>query len=183
MKLSSKIEGLLFWKGEPVSVNFLMKVFDVQENEVMDALLELENDLKERGIVMLRKNEEVTLGTNHELSELIENMRKEELMKDLSKASMETISIILYSNGSTRSEIDYIRGVNSSFILRNLMVRGLVEKVPHKDDQRKLVYRPTFDLLTYMGIARVEDAPEFEKVNKMMNESISVNNNITSSEL
>lgn len=95
-------------------------------------------------------------------------MRKEELSKDLSKASLETITIILYKNGATRSEIDYIRGVNSSFILRNLAIRGLVEKVPSPDDSRKITYRPTFDLLSYMGVTRIEEIKEFANYHSIL---------------
>ncbi|MDP2789382.1 MAG: SMC-Scp complex subunit ScpB, partial [bacterium] len=103
--------------------------------------------------------------TAPELSSLIEDLQKEELKKDLSKVSLETLSILLYKNGASRAEIDYIRGVNSSFILRALSVRGLVEKTVDPKDSRRFIYKPSFDLLSFMGIKSVTDLPEYGEVN------------------
>ena len=82
-------------------------------------------------------------------------------VKDLGKAGLETLSIILYRGPATRRDIDYIRGVNSQFILRNLLIRGLVEKIQNPDDQRTFFYKPTFQLLSYLGIGKLEDLPEY----------------------
>lgn len=164
IELESKIEGLLFYKGEDVSVKKLAELLSVNEEEVEVALKKLEQSLLGRGLVLVRKEDRVVLGITGELSSLIESIRKDEITKELSKASLETLSIILYKNGVSRSEIDYIRGVNSSFILRNLLVRGLVEKVVDSKDNRRVLYRPTFDTLTYMNVTRVEDLPNYEQV-------------------
>jgi len=104
------------------------------------------------------------LGTAPEMGELIEALIKEELSKDLGKAGLETLSIVLYRGPISRSKIDYIRGVSSTFILRNLLVRGLVERVSNPDDQRSFLYKPTFELLSYLGISRIEDLPEYDAV-------------------
>ena len=78
---------------------------------------------------------------------------------------METLSIILYKNGVSRSLIDYIRGVNSSFTLRALSIRGLIEKNIDPEDNRRYIYRPTFELLSFMGIKSVEELPDYNLVN------------------
>lgn len=163
MELSSKIEAILFWKGEPIAIKKLSTIFNCSAEEIKDGLNKLESNLATRGLVLLRKDEEVELGTNKEMSELIQNLTKEELNRDLGKAGLETLSIVIYKSPISRSEIDYIRGVNSSFILRNLMVRGLVERVTNPKDQRAFLYKPTFELLTYLGIAKIEDMPEYAK--------------------
>jgi len=93
------------------------------------ALKNLETSLSDRGIVLVTKEDEVTLGTAKDTSELIEKLTKDELVRDLGKAGLETLSIIIYQGPISRAEIDYIRGVQSNFILRNLMIRGLVEKI------------------------------------------------------
>jgi segregation and condensation protein B len=113
----------------------------------------------------LENNGEFTLGTAPELSDLIENLQKEELNKDLSKAALETLSIALYKNGASRAEIDYIRGVNSSFTLRALSIRGLVEKTTDPKDSRRYIYKPSFDLFSFMGVKSVEELPDFSEVN------------------
>jgi segregation and condensation protein B len=171
MNLTQKIEAILFFKGEPMSIKRLMEILKVSKEEIGEAIIDLDNNLKEKGIVLLEKNDEVTLGTNPELSELIEHLQKEELNKELSKASLETLSIVLYKDGVTRAEIDYIRGVNSSFTLRMLSIRGLVEKIADPKDARRYIYKPTFDLLSYMGVKNVEELPEYKETNQNLTEA------------
>jgi len=164
MNLESKIEALLFFKGEPISIKKIASILNASEKQVSEAIDDLENNLADRGIIILRKEDEVMLGTAHEMSAVIESLIKEDLNKDLGKAGLETLSIILYLGPVTRSRVDYIRGVNSNFILRNLMIRGLVEKVSNPNDQRSFLYKPTFELLSYLGVSKVDDLPEYEKV-------------------
>jgi segregation and condensation protein B len=145
-----------------------LKVGQIEINESVEKLKE---NLKDRGIVLLEKDNELTLGTASEFSELIENLQKEELNKELSKASLEALSIVLYKNGATRAEIDYIRGVNSSFILRALSIRGLVERIIDPKDSRRFIYRPSFQLLSFMGVKSIEELPEYSEINNSILES------------
>ncbi len=169
--LEQKIESVLFFKGEPVEKKRLMEFLKISQEELTNAILDLRKSLENRGISLQENNEELSLGTKSEFSILIESLQKEELQKDLSKATMDTLSIILYKNGATRSEIDYIRGVNSSFILRALSIRGLVEKTTDKEDSRRFVYKPTFALLGFMGLERIEDLPNYEMIHKKLEDS------------
>lgn len=164
MGLERKIEALLFWKAEPVSVKKLSDWLKSSVDEVARALTALETSLSSRGIMLVRKEDEVMLGTTSEFSELIERLTKEELSRDLGKAGLETLSIILYYGPITRAEIDYIRGVNSTFTLRTLLMRGLVERVQNKADLRSFLYKPTFDLLSHLGISDITKLPEYEGV-------------------
>lgn len=159
--LEKQIEAVLFWKGEPVSIKKLSQIFEKTEEEISAALKNLETNLSGRGIVLVMKENEVALGTSKDTSEIIEKLTKEELIKDLGKAGLETLSIIIYQGPIARSEIDYIRGVQSNFIIRNLMIRGLIEKVTNPTDQRSFLYKPTFELLSYMGVSKIEDMPQF----------------------
>lgn len=170
--LESKIEAVLFWKGEPVSRKKLADILKVTPEEINEAIEKLKQNLAGRGIVLQEKENEVTLGTTPELSTLFEDLQKEELNRDLSKASLETLSIILYKNGANRAEIDYIRGVNSSFTLRALSVRGLVEKVLDTKDNRRYMYKPSFELLSYMGVKSVEELPDYAEVNNSINGAV-----------
>ncbi len=166
MDLEKKIEAILFWKGESISRKKLAEILKVGETEINESVEKLKENLKERGVVLMEKESEIMLGTTPDLSNLIENLQKEELNKDLSKASLETLSIILYKNGVNRSEIDYIRGVNSSFTLRALSVRGLVEREVDSKDSRRYIYKPSFELLSFMGVKNVEELPEYGEINK-----------------
>ena len=164
MNLESKIEAILFWKGEPMSRKKLAEVLKVGELEINEGIEKLKENLKQRGIVLIEKENEIALGTAPELSDLIENLQKEELNKDLSKASLETLSIVLYKNGVSRAEIDYIRGVNSGFTLRALSIRGLVERITDPKDNRRFIYKPSFELLSYMGVQSVTELPDYAEV-------------------
>ncbi len=165
MNLEAKIEAILFFKGEPMSRKKLSEILKMNIVEINDGIEKLKENLKNRGIVLLEKENEIMLGTAPELSKLIEDLQKEELNKELSKASLETLSIVLYKNGVSRSEIDYIRGVNSSFTLRALSVRGLIEKTTDAKDSRRYIYKPSFELLSFMGIKSVEELPDYTEVN------------------
>ena len=166
--LESKIEGLLFYKGEDVQIKKLAELLKVSTEEIEESLKKLEISLSGRGLVLVRKDDSVVLGISGELSPIIEGIRKDEVTKELTKSSLETLSIVLYKNGISRSEIDYIRGVNSSFILRNLLVRGLIEKIVDPKDSRRLLYRPTFDTLSFMGITSIEQLPNYEEVRNQL---------------
>ena len=187
MELQQKIEAILFFKGEPMSRKKLAEFLGVGQTEINEGLEKLKENLKSRGIVLQEKENptrnafsvadaggDITLGTAPELSSLIEKLQKEELNKELSKASLETLSIILYKNGVSRSLIDYIRGVNSSFTLRALSIRGLIEKNIDPEDNRRYIYHPTFELLSFMGVKSVQELPDYELVNNSI-ESASQN--------
>src|SRR3989344_2846509 len=99
MNLESKIEAILFWKGEMMTLKKIAEILKVSKEEVAEAVVNLKNNLAGRGIVLLENNGEVTFGTAPEVGTLIEDLQKEELNKELSKASLETLSIVLYKNG------------------------------------------------------------------------------------
>lgn len=166
MQLDAKIESVLFWKAEPVAFSRLAKIFSVTEEEIKKEVAVLEQKLLGRGLALVIKDDEICLRTASEAGTLIETLAKEELTRDLGKAGLETLSVILYQGPISRREIDYVRGVNSNFILRNLLVRGLVERVDNPKDQRSFLYRPTFDLLSYLGVSKIEDLPEYAPVKK-----------------
>jgi len=175
MNLEQKIEAILFFKGEPITRKKLSEFLEIGQVEINESIEKLKESLKNRGIVLQEKSarpdshsdgeNEITLGTSPELSDLIEKLQKEELDKELSKASLETLSIILYKNGVGRSLIDYIRGVNSSFTLRMLSVRGLIEKSIDLTDSRRYIYKPTFQLLSFLGVKSVEELPDYALIN------------------
>lgn len=172
LHLDSKIEALLFYKGEPVSTKEIGKAFDVSEEEVKKALEVLSEKLTERGLTLVMNEKEVMLGTTTELTSFFEELRKEELNKELSRASLETLSIVLYKEKVSRADIDYIRGVNSGFILRNLQVRGLVDKITDTKDSRVSLYTPSLELLSYLGLSKISELPDFESIVKSLQEKV-----------
>lgn len=164
MNTSQKIESLLFWKGEPYSHKKLAEILNVSIEEIKEAVSALRVSLEGRGVALVETPEEVSLVVAGEAAGLIEQITKEELDRDLGKAALETLAIVLYQGPLRRSDIDYIRGVNSQFILRNLLVRGLIEKEPDPKDQRTFIYKPSLELLQHLGISTLEDMPEYNDI-------------------
>ncbi|HEY4476845.1 MAG TPA: SMC-Scp complex subunit ScpB [Candidatus Paceibacterota bacterium] len=164
MDLTAKIEAILFWKAEPLTVADLARSLSRDEHEIAQALETLTIQLNGRGIVLVRNGDEVMLGTAPAMGGLIEQLTKDELARDIGKAGLETLTIVLYRGPVTRAEIDYTRGVNSSFILRNLLVRGLINKITNPADARGFLYRPTFKLLSWLGVKEISELPDYRRV-------------------
>jgi len=162
--ISQLVEAILFFKNEPISVADIASLLEKDVSEIETTVGVLQEIYATRGIRIVRNGDEIMFKTAPEASELITVTTKEELSRDLGKAQLEVLSIILYKQPVSRREIDYIRGVNSSFILRNLLVRGLVEKTETKEGDRSFTYKPTFDLLSYMGLSSISQLPEYEKM-------------------
>lgn len=164
MTLENAIEAVLFYKAEPITKKELAHVLEKSETEISEAIASLSTTLGIRGIRLVTTDTEVALVTAPELSELIETLRKEELSAAIGKAGAETLAIILYRGPLSRVEIDRIRGVNSTFIIRNLLIRGLVERRSHPTDSRSFIYAGTPELLNHLGVASREALPEFTEV-------------------
>jgi segregation and condensation protein B len=162
MNLEHNIEAILLFKNEPVSFKELSKLLDTKVVNIKKAVESLRHEYKERGMVIIEDADAVSLGTHPDASKLIEKIQKEELSRDLGRAGLETLSIILYKGPVSRREIDYIRGVNSGFIVRNLLVRGLVERSESEAGERSFSYKPTLELLRFLGVTKREDLPEFK---------------------
>jgi len=163
--LEAKIEAVLFVHGEPITIKRLVSLTKAGDAQVEDALNKLKEKLnsEDRGLDLMRSENEVQLVTDAELTEIVEKLTKEELDTKLTPAALETLSIIAYLGPCTRTLIDYIRGVNSAFMLRSLMVRGLVERKENKEKTGGYAYQTTFDFLKHMGVSTPEELPEYEK--------------------
>ena len=161
-----QIEAILFLKGEPMSIGKLAKIMGAGEKEIKEGVETLREKLSKRGVRLVRKENSVMLATAPELSELTKTLIEEEFDSQLTKASAETLSVVIYRGPVSRSEIDYIRGVNSAFILRNLLIRGMVERISNPSDSRSYLYKPSFKLLQYLGVRDIEELPDYKNFNE-----------------
>lgn len=168
LSIQAKIEAILFFKGEAISFKKLSELLSVDKEEIKKAISELSSSLENRGLFLVFDEEKVMMTTSPKAGELIEKITKEELSKEIGKAGLETISIILYKSPVTKKMIDYIRGVNSGFILRNLLIRGLIER--EERGGRGYSYKPTLELLAFMGLKNVSELPEYENILKELEE-------------
>lgn len=159
----AQLEALLFAAGEPLSRKRILKLLDISEKELGGAIEVLNETLEGHGLALVQTDEELELRTAPEAFDIVKRFRESELKQDIGKASLETLAIILYKDGATRGEIDYVRGVNSTAALRALSVRGLVHRTEDKTDRRRIRYTATTDALSHLGVKKVSDLPHFSE--------------------
>lgn len=161
MDLGARIEGVLFYKAAPLKIASLAKLLSVSKEEVQAALIALSERLSSGGTRIVVTDSECELVTAPELDSIIDSIRRDEMRRDIGKAGAETLSIILYRGPIARADIDRIRGVNSSFILRNLMMRGLVAR---EQTGRQNQFTVTPELLAHLGVSRASELPDYANV-------------------
>ncbi|MBI3088924.1 MAG: SMC-Scp complex subunit ScpB [Candidatus Colwellbacteria bacterium] len=171
--LEAKLEAFLFLYGEPVKIERLAKELDAKKEDVEKAVEALEERLKEetKGLNLIKFDGQVQLTTKPALKPFLTKIVNEELDSPLTPASLETISIIAYLGPCSRALIEHIRGVNSTFILRNLMIRGLIERKPNPKRPNTFLYEVSFDFLRHIGINKPSELPDYEKYQRLKDET------------
>jgi segregation and condensation protein B len=162
--LKSNLQSILFIASKPLSTKALAKYLDAEEAAVRDALAELQQEHAQSGIVLLAANDSWQLATHSENTEAVKNFMSSELREKLTDATVEVLAIIAYKQPVSKMEIEAIRGVNSQYSVRSLLMRGLIERIPNPSDARSYLYQITTEFLQHMGITSVKDLPEFEKL-------------------
>ncbi len=163
--LPQSIEAILFATAEAETYARLASRLEVSIEDIAQAVQHLQEKFEGHGIELVVLNEVVSLVTKPAYSPLIEAIRKDDLSKELSKASAETLAVIAYLSQSTRSQIEFIRGVNVSYSLRSLLMRGLIEQT---GAGRSQIYLPTIALLQHFGITSIEQLPQYEETKKTL---------------
>jgi segregation and condensation protein B len=108
---------------------------------------------------LIRSATEVSLASSKSTSSALQAAYEKDLGKEIGEAGLEVLAIVLYQGPSTRAQIDYIRGVNTSSTIRTLLARGLLERTGNPEDGREYLYRPTVELLAHLGIPSTEELP------------------------
>jgi len=164
--LEAKIEAILFVHGEPVTFKRLAILLKTDEDKIRNALESIADERRGLDLVIYEGRAELT--TSPDLSPLVSQLIKEEMDNKLTPASLETLAIIAYLGPCSRALVEHVRGVNSSFILRSLMVRGLIERKPDPKRSNGYLYQPTFEFLNHMGLDSQDKMPEFEKYRELV---------------
>ncbi len=167
MTLLSQIESILFVASKPLLVKDLAKAIQKNQAEVVEALenLKLKYNRDDSGIFILQIEDKYQMATNSENSKVVEQFVKNEAQGELTRPQLETLTVIAYRGPITRPELEQIRGVNCSIILRNLLIRGLIEE---KEDENKFlpVYSISFEALAHLGLKSILELPEYEALHK-----------------
>ncbi|MAF14345.1 MAG: SMC-Scp complex subunit ScpB [Parcubacteria group bacterium] len=166
MLLKSKIESLLFISNQPFTIKKLVSLTKSDKDKVTAAIKELSNDYNKegRGMAIQKIGDKVQMVTSADNAKLVKDYIKEQTTGELSKAALETLTVIAYRGPISKAELEQVRGVNCGVILRNLLIRGLIES---KEDKKKMQtsYNITFDFLKFLGLNDQTELPDFEKLN------------------
>ena len=164
--LKSKIESLLFISNQPFSVKKLADLTKSERDKVEEAVKELMAGYNQegKGMAVQKIGDNVQMVTSADNSKLVKDYIKEETTGELTRPALETLTIVAYRGPISRAEIEQIRGVNCAIILRNLLMRGLVEG---KEDKKKMQtsYNITFDFLKFLGLNEQSELPDYDKLN------------------
>lgn len=164
LTLSARLEAVLFASGEPVQKKRLLALLETDLRSFADAFNALRISLEGRGIALIETEDMAELRTAPEAADVVQKLRESELSRDLGKASLETLALILYKKSATRGEIDWVRGVNSTAAIRALLMRGLIEKIEDANDKRRARYRPTVDALAHLGVTTLAELPRYAEL-------------------
>jgi segregation and condensation protein B len=169
-KLSKQIQAVIFYKGGDVKMIDICKICSCEKEDVLVSIAEIRKSLEGHGIILNEHEGVYSITTSPDVSDIIEKLRKDEVSGPMSSSALETLSIILYQSPIRKSDIDFIRGVNSQFILRNLLARGLISRVKDTEDERTFSYKPTLALLEFLGISNIKELPDYESIKTELTE-------------
>ncbi|MDO8407807.1 MAG: SMC-Scp complex subunit ScpB [bacterium] len=159
--------ALLFAAGEPLTKKELADLLDISPKDLASILSALRQSLTIGGLALIETGEEIEIRTSPEAAELVKRLWEAERTRDLGKAGLETLAVIAYhatgadTGGTTRGQIDSVRGVNSSASVRTLLVRGLIEGREDPSDKRRIRYSLTPEALAHLGLSRAEELPRY----------------------
>jgi len=165
----AELEAVLFLQGEPLSRGKIVKILGVQAEELAELVGIFEERLEaaDRGLALVSNESDVQLVTKPRFHEFVGQFVKEEFDEELSEASVETLSLVAYLGSITKIRIEYLRGVNSSFILRSLLLRGLIDRIPDPSEPHGYLYRASAATIRHLGIEKQQSLPDYEKFQQL----------------
>jgi len=165
-RIRSIIESLLFISGEPISFERIISVLDgIERKLVREVLAELkeEYERENRGIRLVEVAGGYQLETPKENAEYIARLIKTRPIR-LSRPALETLAIVAYRQPITRQEVDKIRGVDSSGVLKTLLEYGFIQIAGRKDVPGKpLIYTTTKRFLEFFRLKDLSELPSPEE--------------------
>lgn len=176
-QLQSKIETILFISVKPLSLKKIGKILEEEDVEKIKSALEqlmARYNVLGSGINLVKNNDEYLLATAKENAKLVENFLQEEITGELTQPALETLTVIAYRGPISKTELELIRGVNCSLIVRNLLLRNLIEAEENKKTGQ-VFYRVTFDFIKFLGVRDLTELPDYQNLSQ---KTVSLNNEI-----
>ena len=165
--MQSKIESLLFIASKPLTLKQLAELLKKEKDEVEKELNKMIAVYEEekRGVQIIKNEGKYQMVSSPDNAKVVQDFIKDETTGELTRPSLETLTIIAYREPISKLDLERIRGVNCSLILRNLMLRGLVEENFDKQKNENY-YSVTLDFIRFLGINSVSELPDYEKLSQ-----------------
>lgn len=166
MNLVQQIESLLLVEAKGFSYKKLAGLTDAAVDDVAHAVAELASRYadSQSGLRVVQDAQQVQLTTAPESSHIIQQYLKDETSGELTRPSLETLTIIAYRGPIHKSELELIRGINCSLILRNLLIRGLILEQT-QEQTGEPIFSVTTEFLKLLGLSSTAELPEYDKLN------------------
>lgn len=163
INLQQTLESVLFAYGEPINVKKLAQTTARSAGEITLALENLKKSLAGRGIKLINKDDNYQLVADKSSASYIEKLVQNEMKEELTPASLEVLAIAAYRGPITKNGIEALRGVNSGYALRNLTMRGLIEK---NEAAKPYLFNISLTALRKLGLAKTEELPRYSELNR-----------------
>ena len=169
MNLLGVLEGILFVVGdEGITLNALSEIMDKPIDEIKQLLLELKKTYEsdQRGIRISYLGDAFKLTTKKEHKDYYQKLIENPENNMLSQAALETLAIVAYNQPITRVEVDEIRGISSSHMIRKLVAKNFLKEVGKSSlPGRPNLYATTSDFLDFFGLSTIKDLPAIPQIN------------------
>ena len=160
------IEELLYVQGDlGLTIKQIEDILEISEEEAKRLVLSLKNYYEEnnRGLRINYLGNTIKLTTKEEHQEYYQKLLEDEKNHNLSQSALEVLAIIAYNEPITRGDLENMRGVDSTYVLRRLLAKGLIKECGKSDlPGRPILYKTTDDFLDYFGLASINDLPSIE---------------------
>lgn len=160
------IEGLLYVQGDlGLTIKQIEDILEITEEEAKKLVLNLKNYYEEdnRGLRINYLGNTIKLTTKEEHQKYYQKLLEDPTSRNLSDSALEVLAIIAYNEPITRGDLEKLRGVDSTYVLRRLLAKGLIKECGKSDlPGRPILYKTTDDFLDYFGLASIKDLPSIE---------------------
>ena len=170
--IENKIEAFLLFRGGAVSKKLICSTLSITQAELEESIHSITKKLEDTGLTLIDNGIDIALSTSKTTEEFISKLRDSEYMLDLSRPAKEILSLIIYAGPISKQDIDFLRGVNSQYVLKKLILRGLIQDEKNTTIQRVREYSITIDLMTHLGINKIEDLPDYAEFRETILSSI-----------
>lgn len=164
-QIESIIESLLFASGDPVSIDKMAEILQIDKRTLRNIMSNLIIKFKNstRGVIIRQINDSYQMCSRPENYEYVSRLLAPPVKQGLSRAAYETLAIIAYNQPVTRAKIEKLRGTNSDSALSKLIERNLVTEAGRLDAPgRPMLYKTTDDFLKFFGYSSIKDLPAIE---------------------